>query len=155
MSAQSPYAARPWEKHYDYWVRPHLSYPGRPLGDILNITAVERPDRVATQFLGAQLTYLELKRRADALAASLASCISTNAKPRARPVSRSMITFTDSTAPCGWKSERSSLSVTLKGRFPTYSFLLNSRSFAALLLHWSPARPWRGQVVAPRAAHRE
>jgi long-chain acyl-CoA synthetase len=70
--ASSPYAARPWLQHYDYWVRPHLSYPGRPLADILSITAVERPDKVATQFLGAQLTYLELKRRSDALAAALA-----------------------------------------------------------------------------------
>jgi long-chain acyl-CoA synthetase len=72
VSIESPYAARPWLRHYDYWVRPHLSYPGRPLADILNITAVERPDRPATQFLGAQLTFLELKRRSDALAASLA-----------------------------------------------------------------------------------
>jgi len=69
--APSPYAARPWLKHYDYWVRPHLSYPGRPLGDILNLTAIERPDRPATQFLGAQLTFLDLKRRSDALAVSL------------------------------------------------------------------------------------
>jgi long-chain acyl-CoA synthetase len=68
----SPYAARPWLKRYDYWVRTNLSYPGRPLADILNISAVERPDRPATQFLGAQLTFLDLKRRADALAASLA-----------------------------------------------------------------------------------
>jgi long-chain acyl-CoA synthetase len=71
-AASSPYAARPWLQHYDYWVRPHLSYPGRPLADILSITAVERPDKVATRFLGAQLTYLELKRRSDALAAALA-----------------------------------------------------------------------------------
>src|SRR2546425_4413733 len=68
----SIYAARPWLQHYDYWVRSNLSYPGRPLADILSITAVERPDRPATQFLGAQLTYLDLKRQADALAASLA-----------------------------------------------------------------------------------
>jgi long-chain acyl-CoA synthetase len=71
--ASSPYAARPWLRHYDYWVRPHLSYPGRPLADILSISAVERPDRVATQFLGAQLTFLELKQRSDALSASLAA----------------------------------------------------------------------------------
>jgi long-chain acyl-CoA synthetase len=71
-ATSSPYAARPWLQHYDYWVRPHLSYPGRPLADILSITAVERPDKVATQFLGAQLTYLELKRRSDALSAALA-----------------------------------------------------------------------------------
>ncbi|HZR24613.1 MAG TPA: long-chain fatty acid--CoA ligase [Vicinamibacterales bacterium] len=63
---------KPWLKHYDYWVKSDLTYPGKPLHDILSVTAVERPDRPATQFLGAQLTYLELKRRADALAASLA-----------------------------------------------------------------------------------
>ncbi len=72
MSAQSPYAARPWARNWDYWVRTNLSYPGRSLYDVLAISAVERPDRPATQFLGAQLTYLELKHRADALAASLA-----------------------------------------------------------------------------------
>jgi long-chain acyl-CoA synthetase len=72
MSAQSPYAARPWQQHYDYWVRPHMTYPGRPLGDILALTAVHRPNKAATHFLGAELTYLDLKRRSDALAASLA-----------------------------------------------------------------------------------
>jgi long-chain acyl-CoA synthetase len=72
MSAPSPYATRPWEQHYDYWVRPHMTYPGRPLGDILSITAVQRPDKVATHFLGAELTFLDLKRRSDALATSLA-----------------------------------------------------------------------------------
>jgi long-chain acyl-CoA synthetase len=71
VSEQSPYAARPWIEHYDYWVRPHLTYPGRPLADILATSAVERPDRPATQFLGAQLTFLDLKRRSDTLAASL------------------------------------------------------------------------------------
>ena len=63
---------RPWEKHYDYWVRTNMSYPGRSLYDILALTALERPDKQATEFLGAQLTYRDLKRRADALAASLA-----------------------------------------------------------------------------------
>jgi long-chain acyl-CoA synthetase len=72
VTNQSPWTARPWTKHYDYWVRNGLSYPGRPLADLLSITAVERPDRQATQFLGAQLTFLDLKRRADAFAASLA-----------------------------------------------------------------------------------
>ena len=72
MKSESPYAARPWERHYDYWVRPHMPYPGRPLGDILAITAVHRPDTVATHFLGSELTYRDLKVRSDALAASLA-----------------------------------------------------------------------------------
>jgi long-chain acyl-CoA synthetase len=72
VKGESPYAARPWERHYDYWVRPRMAYPGRPLGDILAITAVHRPDKVATHFLGAELTYRDLKVRSDALAASLA-----------------------------------------------------------------------------------
>jgi long-chain acyl-CoA synthetase len=49
-----------------------MTYPGRPLGDILAITAVHRPDKPATHFLGAELTFLDLKQRSDALAASLA-----------------------------------------------------------------------------------
>jgi len=73
VSTPSPYASRPWQQHYDYWVQPHMSYPGRPLYDILALTAVHRPDRTATHFLGAELTYLDLKQRADALAASLAN----------------------------------------------------------------------------------
>jgi long-chain acyl-CoA synthetase len=72
VTTDSPYAARPWLKHYDYWVRSNLSYPGKPLADILSLTAIERPDRPATQFLGAQMTFLDLKRQSDALAASLA-----------------------------------------------------------------------------------
>jgi long-chain acyl-CoA synthetase len=72
VSGQSPYAARPWLDRYDYWVRPHLTYPGRPLSDLLAIAAVERSDRPATQFLGAQLTFRDLKQRSDALAAALA-----------------------------------------------------------------------------------
>ena len=72
MTTESPYAARPWLKHYDYWVRSNLSYPGQSLAELLSLAALERPDRPATQFLGAQLTFLDLKRQSDALAASLA-----------------------------------------------------------------------------------
>ena len=72
MTTGTPSAARPWLRHYDYWVRSNLSYPGRPLSDVLNISALERPDRPATQFLGAELTFLDLKKRADSLALSLA-----------------------------------------------------------------------------------
>ncbi|HEV2861729.1 MAG TPA: long-chain fatty acid--CoA ligase [Pyrinomonadaceae bacterium] len=68
----SPYAARPWLDHYDYWVRPHMNYPRRPLHEILRIAAVEAPDATATAFLGAHLTFAELKAQADRLAAALA-----------------------------------------------------------------------------------
>jgi long-chain acyl-CoA synthetase len=70
-TATSPYAARPWLKHVDYWVRQDLAYPGRPLTDILSLTAVEMPERTATHFLGATLTFSDIKQRADALAAAL------------------------------------------------------------------------------------
>lgn len=49
--------------------------------------------------------------------------ISTNPKPRGRPVSRSLINETFSTAPCLANSSRTISSVAVKGRFPTYSFV--------------------------------
>ncbi|MEO8383523.1 MAG: long-chain fatty acid--CoA ligase, partial [Acidobacteriota bacterium] len=68
----SPYAARPWIDHLDYWVRPHLNYPRRPLTDILRIAAADVPDSPATAFLGAKLTYAQIKERADKFATALA-----------------------------------------------------------------------------------
>jgi long-chain acyl-CoA synthetase len=68
----SAYAARPWLNHYDYWVRPHMNYPRRPLHEILRITAVEVPDRPATAFLGAHLTFSQIKEQTDKFAAALA-----------------------------------------------------------------------------------
>jgi long-chain acyl-CoA synthetase len=70
--SDSPYAARPWERHLDYWVPKHLNYPRRSLIDILRIAAADVPDRPATTFFGAQLTYAEIKDRADRLATALA-----------------------------------------------------------------------------------
>jgi long-chain acyl-CoA synthetase len=66
------YAHRPWLNHYDYWVRPHLNYPRRPLHEILRMTAVEVPDRHATTFLGAHLTYGQIKEQSDKLATAFA-----------------------------------------------------------------------------------
>ncbi|HEX8494965.1 MAG TPA: long-chain fatty acid--CoA ligase [Pyrinomonadaceae bacterium] len=67
----SAYARRPWLDHYDYWVRPHLNYPRRPLHEILRLTAIEVPDRPATAFLGAHLTYSQIKEQSDKLATAL------------------------------------------------------------------------------------
>ncbi len=66
------YAARPWLNHYDYWVRSHMNYPRRPLHEILRITAVEVPDRPATAFLGAHLTFGQIKEQTDKFATALA-----------------------------------------------------------------------------------
>jgi long-chain acyl-CoA synthetase len=49
-----------------------MTYPARPLSDILDTATVDIPDRVATVFLGADLTYREIKRRSDRCAAALA-----------------------------------------------------------------------------------
>lgn len=68
----SSYSSKPWIDHYDYWVRPHMNYPRRPLGDILRLAAADVPDRPATAFLGAQLTWSEIKDRSDRLATALA-----------------------------------------------------------------------------------
>lgn len=63
---------RPWLRHYDYWVAAHMTYPARPLADILDMAAIDVPDHPATIFLGATLTFGEVKRRSDRLAAALA-----------------------------------------------------------------------------------
>src|SRR5207344_1492188 len=56
-----------------------------------------------------------------AFCASSSVDISTNAKPRARPVAASRITRTDSTLPALLNSSCSSASPVEWGRFPTYS----------------------------------
>ena len=68
----SPSSARPWLKHYDYWVPHHVSYPRRPLTEILDTSAIEVPDHAATAFFGATLTFGRLKVRSDRFATALA-----------------------------------------------------------------------------------
>src|SRR5260221_286062 len=63
--------SRPWLQHYDYWVPPHLTYPERPLHEILDTAAVEIPERPATAFFGATLTFRDIKDQSDRLASSL------------------------------------------------------------------------------------
>lgn len=62
---------RPWTRHYDYWVPPHMNYPRRSLYEILRTTAVEAPDTPATWFLGSQLTFGQMKEQVDRFAAAL------------------------------------------------------------------------------------
>src|SRR5687768_14455039 len=71
VEAASAYAARPWLEHYDYWVRAHMNYPRRPLHEILRLTAVEVPDRPATAFLGARMTFAQIKTQSDKFATAL------------------------------------------------------------------------------------
>jgi long-chain acyl-CoA synthetase len=62
---------RPWLRHYDYWVPPHLNYPDRPLHEILDTAVIDVPDRPATSFFGATLTFEDIKDRSDRLATAL------------------------------------------------------------------------------------
>ena len=48
-----------------------MNYPRRPLYEILRLASAEVPDRPATAFLGAHLTFAELKQQADRLAMAL------------------------------------------------------------------------------------
>src|SRR2546425_8286740 len=63
---------RPWLQHYDYWVPPSLTYPERPLSEILDTAAIDNGDRQATAFLGAELTFRDIKKQSDAFAIALA-----------------------------------------------------------------------------------
>ncbi len=49
-----------------------MNYPRRPLADILRLTVADVPDRPATAFLGAQLSWAEIKALSDRLATALA-----------------------------------------------------------------------------------
>lgn len=62
---------RPWLRHYPPGVRPSLQYPRVPLYHYLDRAADRHPEAVATVFFGARLTYRQVRRRADALAAAL------------------------------------------------------------------------------------
>jgi long-chain acyl-CoA synthetase len=68
---ESIYSQRPWLNHYNYWVPAHMNYPRRPLHEILRLTAAEVPEARATAFLGAHLTYREIKEQSDKLATAL------------------------------------------------------------------------------------
>jgi len=62
---------RPWLKHYDPQVRPHLTYPRIPLYRILDETAAKHPTDSCTNFFGKQLTYHQIKQLSDRFAASI------------------------------------------------------------------------------------
>src|ERR1017187_643539 len=85
-------------------------------------------------------------RAAIARSASAESVISTNAKPRERPVSRSVTRLTRSTCPYGSKSERMEDSVAAKSKLPTKMFFISSSVFQSCAL--DSADLDLGQVVA-------
>ncbi|HEY8787107.1 MAG TPA: long-chain fatty acid--CoA ligase [Candidatus Limnocylindria bacterium] len=72
-------SARQWEAAYDQGVPRHLTYPGLPLHALLERTAHEHPETIATVFGGAvghrcidaAMTYRDLDELADRFAAGL------------------------------------------------------------------------------------
>jgi len=63
--------SRPWLKFYDAEVPDTLEIPPITIPDLLKNAAERHPNQTATVFLGARLTYSELKQQVDKLAAAL------------------------------------------------------------------------------------
>jgi len=68
---ESPYASKPWLQQYDPWVPPTTTLPQRSLYHLLTNAASQYRHKTATAFLGAELTFSEIKIQADKLATSL------------------------------------------------------------------------------------
>lgn len=62
---------RPWIAAYPKSVRPHLDYPDRPLGWLLEQANERVPDRIACHFYAQRLSYAELYQMSRRLASSL------------------------------------------------------------------------------------
>lgn len=68
---EDPYAAKPWLKHYDEGVPPHIDYPEINLYEILDNAAHDFGGRPAIWFQKRRITYKEFKDIADRLATAL------------------------------------------------------------------------------------
>lgn len=68
----SVYSRKPWLRHYDYWVPEQVSFPRQSVYQMLNLAATYFHGRPATAFLGAELTFSEIKAQTDKLATALA-----------------------------------------------------------------------------------
>lgn len=66
-------AGRPWLRHYDANVPPHLTYPRIPLYRLLDDTAATSPSAACTSFFGRRMTYAEVRDASDRFAAGLHS----------------------------------------------------------------------------------
>jgi long-chain acyl-CoA synthetase len=62
---------KPWLAHYEADVASTLQYPAAPLHGLLERTAERFPERVATIFFGARLTYRDLDAAANRMAHAL------------------------------------------------------------------------------------
>ena len=69
--AASPYEGRPWTRRYDYWVPRDVGFPSQSIYQALNLSALHYRDKDAVAFLGSKMSFHQLKREADQLAAAL------------------------------------------------------------------------------------
>ncbi len=67
----SSFALKPWLKNYDFWVPENINYSEQSVYQILGLASSIYSDKKATAFLGAELTYGDIKQQADKLAAAL------------------------------------------------------------------------------------
>ncbi len=63
---------KPWLAHYDEGVPHHIEYPRKPIFYFLEESARKYPDRACTIFKGATISYAEMNRLTDQVAAALA-----------------------------------------------------------------------------------
>jgi long-chain acyl-CoA synthetase len=62
---------RPWVAHYDKGVPQTIEYPKAPLFHFLEEAAIKYPDRACTIFKGAVISYKEINKKTDQMAAAL------------------------------------------------------------------------------------
>ena len=67
----SAYAQKPWLKHYDFWAPAEMNPPHQPLYQILQIASSTYREKPATAFMGAQLSFIEIRSQVDRLATAL------------------------------------------------------------------------------------
>ena len=53
----SPYAQRPWLRHYDYWVPAEITIPEQTIYQALAAANVHYGEQRATAYLGGHLTF--------------------------------------------------------------------------------------------------
>src|SRR5262245_46508397 len=70
-STDSAYAAKPWLKNYDIWVPAEINPPHQPLYQILQIASWTYTEKPAVAFMGAFISFGDLKKLVDRLATAL------------------------------------------------------------------------------------
>jgi long-chain acyl-CoA synthetase len=71
IDEEADYRRKPWLQHYDFWVPASVSYPRQPLFRALDIGASNYPERPATIFFGAEMSFRSLRDSALRLANAL------------------------------------------------------------------------------------